>query len=323
VKAAIAQCHTAGINVKMLTGDHKVTALAIARELGIACEDVYARVSPEDKVRIVSELKQQGHIVAMTGDGVNDAPSLKKADIGIAMGITGTDVSKEAADMVLTDDNFVSIVSAVEQGRTIYGNIGKVTEYLVGYNVGEILIVFLAILFGLPVPLIATQLLFVNLLTDAFPAFALGLEKKEENVMQRPPRDPKEPIIHRRMRGQGLIKALFLAAAALGAFLCGLHLYGYAIASTMCLFTLVAAELFAAYPARSDRFNLFKRGLFGNKFLNISVILSMIILFAVIYLPFLAEMFSNVPLTIPQLAIASGFMIVPVLGAELSKRFFR
>ncbi|MCL2456980.1 MAG: HAD-IC family P-type ATPase, partial [Defluviitaleaceae bacterium] len=231
--AAVEQCRTAGITVKMITGDHKITAAAIAKSLGIIrgdgevlCGDeinllsddelrektrtvnVFARVSPEHKVKIVTAIKDNGNIAAMTGDGVNDAPSLKKADIGIAMGITGTDVSKEAADMILTDDNFAGIVKAVERGRTIYSNIRKVTGYLLSCNIAEILIIFFAIMCGLPVPLVATQLLFVNLLTDALPAFALGMESKERGAMQRPPRDPQEPIINKTMRSSVIFRAV-------------------------------------------------------------------------------------------------------------------
>jgi len=241
VKGAVQQCRTAGITVKMITGDHKITASAIAKTLGIMKDgdealdgndidnlsdealqektktvNVFARVSPEHKVRIVTAVKGNNNIVAMTGDGVNDAPSLKKADIGIAMGITGTDVSKEAADMILADDNFVSIVGAVEEGRTIYSNIRKVTSYLLSCNIGEILIILLAIVFGLPVPLLATQLLFVNLLTDALPAFALGMEGKETGIMSKRPRDPNEPIINKTMRSSIAFRSLFVGAAALG-----------------------------------------------------------------------------------------------------------
>jgi Ca2+-transporting ATPase len=323
-KAAIAQCHTAGINVKMITGDHKITALAIAKELGIAAGDVYARVSPEDKVKIVTELKQDGHIVAMTGDGVNDAPSLKKADIGIAMGITGTDVSKEAADMILTDDNFASIVGAVEQGRTIYGNIRKVTGYLLACNIGEILIILLAIVFGLPVPLMATQLLFVNLLTDAFPAFALGMEGREAGIMKRPPRDPKEPIINKSMKGSVAFRAVFVCVGALGAFLLGLFVFdNYAVAVSMCFFTLVASELLVAYPSKTETKTRFRRGLFGNRFLNVSIALSMAILIAVMYLPTLNGLFSTVPLGAVQLAVCAGCVLVTLTGSEISKRFLK
>ena len=346
VKASVEQCHAAGINVKMITGDHKITAAAIARDLGIIGDtaqvldgnelnnltdeqlkekvravNVFARVSPEHKVRIVTAVKENNNIVAMTGDGVNDAPSLKKADIGIAMGITGTDVSKEAADMILTDDNFVSIVGAVEQGRTIYGNIRKVTGYLLACNIGEILIILVAIIFGLPVPLVATQLLFVNLLTDAFPAFALGMEGKEPDVMRQQPRDPKEPIINKSMRVLVSFRAIFLCAGTLGAFLYGLHRYDYATAITMCFFTLVAAELLISYIAKADSPTLFKRGLFGNKFLNISMGLSILILTATVYVPFLNDMFTTVPLSASQLGVSSAFMLIPILGSEFAKKF--
>ena len=347
VKGSIEQCRAAGITVKMITGDHKITAGAIAQNLGLMdagdevldgsdldnltdeqlvekakSVNVYARVSPEHKVRIVTAVKESGNIVAMTGDGVNDAPSLKKADIGVAMGITGTDVSKEAADMILTDDNFVSIVGAVEQGRTIYGNIRKVTGYLLSCNIGEILIIFLAVVFGLPVPLVATQLLFVNLLTDALPAFALGMEGKEPGVMKKPPRPPKEPIINKSMKGSVAFRAVFICAGALGAFLYGLYHYDYAVAVSMCFFTLVAAELLVSYSSRTESFMGFGRKLFANRFLNISMGLSLVILLAVMYVPLLNEMFTTVPLGVSQFFVSLGFVLVPILGSELSKKLF-
>jgi len=347
VKCSVEQCHSAGITVKMITGDHKITAGAIAETLGIAKSDseildgseldsltdgelkekvttvnVFARVSPEHKVRIVTAVKEGGNIVAMTGDGVNDAPSLKKADIGIAMGITGTDVSKEAADMILTDDNFVSIVSAIEQGRTIYGNIRKVTGYLLSCNIGEILIIFLAIVFGMPVPLVATQLLFVNLLTDALPAFAIGMESQEPGVMRRRPRDPNEPLINKNMKGSVVFRAIFVCAGSLGAFLYGLHFYDYATAISMCFFTLVASELLISYPSRTEMYIGLKPALFANKFLNISMGLSLAVLVAVMYIPFLNELFTTVPLGVSQVMVSFGFMMVSVLGSEFSKRFF-
>jgi Ca2+-transporting ATPase len=347
VKESVEQCHAAGINVKMITGDHKITAGAIAKTLGIMQDgdevldgndldklteeqlrekvktvNVFARVSPEHKVRIVTAIRENNNIVAMTGDGVNDAPSLKKADIGIAMGITGTDVSKEAADMILTDDNFVSIVGAVEQGRTIYGNIRKVTGYLLACNIGEILIILLAIVFGLPVPLVATQLLFVNLLTDAFPAFALGMEGKERGVMKRQPRDPKEPIINKSMKGSVAFRSVFVCIGALGAFLYGHFIIeDYAIAISMCFFTLVASELLLAYPSKTETFTAL-RGLFKNRFLNISMALSLGILLAVIYVPFLNEMFTTVSLSPSQFGIGAAFILIPLFGGELSKRLF-
>ena len=346
VKHSVSQCHEAGINVKMITGDHKITASAIAMELGIMEDkgevldgndlnnlddkelqekvksvNVFARVSPEHKVRIVTAIKENSNIVAMTGDGVNDAPSLKKADIGIAMGITGTDVSKEAADMILTDDNFVSIVGAVEQGRTIYGNIRKVTGYLLSCNIGEILIILLAILFGLPVPLIATQLLFVNLLTDAFPAFALGMEGKEAGIMKKQPRDPKEPIINKSMKGFVAARAVFLTAGSLAAFLYGLHFYSYEVAMAMCFFTLVACELLISYVSKTESFVGLKRSLFANKFLNISMLASLALLIATIYIPFMSNMFTVVALSPMQFAVCAVLILVPLLGIELSKRF--
>ena len=347
VKESVAQCHGAGIDVKMITGDHKTTAAAIATNLGIMKEgttaldgndlngltdaelaemvktvNVYARVSPEHKVRIVAAINENNNIVAMTGDGVNDAPSLKKADIGIAMGITGTDVTKEAADMILTDDNFVSIVSAVEQGRTIYGNIRKVTGYLLACNIGEILIILMAIILGMPIPLVATQLLFVNLLTDAFPAFALGMEGKEPGIMEKRPRNPKEPIINKEMRASVAARAITICVGALGAFLVGLHIFDdYALAISMCFFTLVASELLVAYSSKAETFIGFGRRLFNNKFLNISMGLSLAILLAVMYVPFLNYVFTTVPLNVTQFTICAGFILLPILGNEFSKRF--
>ena len=347
VKAAVEQCHMAGINVKMITGDHKITASAIAQTLGIIKGNeevidgndlnnisdeelvektkkvnIFARVSPEHKVRIVTAIKNAGNIVAMTGDGVNDAPSLKKADIGIAMGITGTDVSKEAADMILTDDNFVSIVKAVEQGRTIYGNIRKVTAYLLGCNIGEILIILLAIIFGLPVPLVATQLLFVNLLTDALPAFALGMEGKERGIMRQRPRNPKEEIISRPMMKSVVMRAAFICLSALGAFLFGLFTAPeetrHIVAMSLCFFTLVATELLVAFSSKTES-PLSLRTIFKNGFLNISMLASFAILFAVMYVPFLNTLFTTVPLGITQLVVCLFLVLVALIGFEISK----
>jgi len=350
VKDSVKQCHSAGINVKMITGDHKISASAIAQILGIIKEgdevldgndlneltdeqlvekvktvNVFARVSPEHKVRIVSAIKANINIVAMTGDGVNDAPSLKKADIGIAMGITGTDVTKEAADMILTDDNFVSIVSAVEQGRTIYGNIRKVTGYLLGCNIGEILIVLLGIILGLPVPLVATQLLFVNLLTDAFPAFALGMEGKEPGIMNRRPRNPKEAIVSRRVMKSVIIRAIFICIGAFAAFL-----YGFFVATvpdeerhilgmSMCFFTLVASELLVVYPSKSDTFIGLSQRLFANKFLNLSTLAAFILLVVVMYVPILGDLFSVVPLGITEMIICILLVFTTIAGFEISK----
>ncbi|MCL2627501.1 MAG: cation-translocating P-type ATPase [Oscillospiraceae bacterium] len=356
VQESIEKCHTAGITVKMITGDHKITAAQIAKALGIMAGDddevlegididtlsdeqlaekvktvnVFARVSPEHKVRIVTAIKEGNNIVAMTGDGVNDAPSLKKADIGIAMGITGTDVTKEAADMILTDDNFVSIVNAVEQGRTIYGNIRKVVGYLLGCNLGEILIILIAIIFGLPVPLVATQLLFVNLLTDALPAFALGMEGKEAGIMNRKPRNPKEAIINRRMMSSVMTRAVFVFVGSIGAFLYGLYvsvapegIEQHTLAMSMCFFTLVASELLVAFPSKTDAFIGAGGMVWKNKFLNISMLISLAILFAVMYVPVLSGLFSVVPLSVDQIVICSLLVFMIVGGFEISKLSLR
>ena len=348
VAEAVENCRRAGINVKMITGDHKTTAMEIAKTLGIMqpggkaldgaelskmtdeelCKEVsdvnvFARVSPEHKVRIVSAIKENGNIVAMTGDGVNDAPSLKKADIGIAMGITGTDVSKEASDMILVDDNFVSIVNAVEQGRTIYNNIRKVAGYLLACNIGEILIILIAIIVGLPAPLVATQLLFVNLLTDAFPAFALGMEGKENGTMNKKPRDPKEPILNKNMNRAIAFKSILLCVGTLGAFLYGYLVIGdYATAMTLCFATLVLSELIMSYPSRKGEYLGVNKALFVNKFLNRSMLASILILAATIYIPALNYMFTTVPLSATNVGMVMLFSAIPVLGSEFSKRIF-
>ncbi|MCL2425617.1 MAG: cation-translocating P-type ATPase [Oscillospiraceae bacterium] len=351
VKAAIEQCHNAKINVKMITGDHKTSASAIARILGIIHDDaevldgnalneltdeelvekvktvnVFARVSPEHKVRIVTAIKASNNIVAMTGDGVNDAPSLKRADIGIAMGITGTDVTKEASDMILTDDNFVSIVNAVEQGRTIYGNIRKVTGYLLACNIGEILVVLLGIIFGLPVPLVATQLLFVNLLTDALPAFALGMESKEPGVMNRKPRNPQEGIVNRRTMKSVIMRSIFICVGSFGAFLFGLFVAvapegvsQHVVAMSMCFFTLVASELLVVYPSKSERFVGLSSRLVNNKLLNLATLAALFVLVLVMYVPFLGDLFSVVPLSLTQLIICLILVALTIVGFELSK----
>ncbi|WP_313583260.1 calcium-translocating P-type ATPase, PMCA-type [Lacrimispora sp.] len=349
VKPAVDECRKAGIRVKMITGDHKITASAIAGDLGImspgeeALEgaeiqlltdeelrervktvNVFARVSPEHKVRLVAACKANGEIVAMTGDGVNDAPSLKRADIGVAMGITGTDVSKEAADMILTDDNFVSIVHAVEEGRTIYNNIRKVVGYLLSCNIGEILLIFLAMLFNLPMPLMPIHLLSINLITDAFPAFALGMEEREPGIMDQKPRDPNESIIDKKMRVAVAMQSLFLGIGALAAFYIGHISYrgvegGETIARTMCFVALILGELFRAYSNRSEKRSIFGIRLLSNSFLNKCVIASFAFLVVVVYVPFLNTIFSTAPLTLTQLSESIGFAVVPTLGGELAK----
>ena len=342
-KAAIDVCKTAGIQVKMITGDHKITASAIGAQLGIEtdrtvegreinemtdeqlCEcvkttNVFARVSPEHKVRLVDAVRANGNIAAMTGDGVNDAPSLKHADIGVAMGITGTDVSKEAADMILTDDNFASIVRAVAEGRTIYANIRKVVGFLLSCNIGEILVIFLAMLTNLPTPLVAIQLLSINLITDAFPAFALGMEKEEPGTMNRKPRDPSEPIVDKKMTVAVLIQSIALALGTLGSFVYGLYVHdSLDVARTACFLTLVLGELLRAYSARSESTSVFKMKVFENSYLNKCVLVSVLFMIASIYVPFLNPVFSTVALSFDEIIMALVLAFLPMLGGEAAK----
>jgi Ca2+-transporting ATPase len=356
VRAAIQTARRAGIKTIMITGDHKRTAMAIASDLhmftpglqGLTGEeldklseeefrplapivDVYSRVSPQHKVRIVDTLKEQGHIVAMTGDGVNDAPAVKRADIGVAMGITGTDVAKEAADMVLTDDNYASIVAAIEEGRVIFANIRKFVYYLLSCNVGEILIVFLATLFGLPaLPFQPIHLLMLNLVTDGFPALALGMEAAEPGVMDRPPRDPQEAIINREMWWGIGVQSVLITAASLGAFLIGLYLFPGELdalkithAQTFAFATLVASELLRAFTARSERISLLKLGLFSNRNMLWAVGSSMFILLAIIYVPFLDPIFDTAFLSLAEWGLLIPLALLPTVGAEVNKAVLR
>jgi Ca2+-transporting ATPase len=352
VKDSIALARKAGIRTVMITGDYAATAQAIGESIGlvepghsvhtghevdqmtdeelreeIKHTDVFARVSPEHKVRIVRALRSNNEIVAMTGDGVNDAPALKQSDIGVAMGITGTDVAKETADMVLTDDNYKSIVSAIEQGRIIYSNIRKFVFYLLSCNMAEIAIIFLAILFRLPSPLNAIQLLWLNLVTDGAPALALGTEKGDPDIMNQPPRPTKEPIINRLM-GVGIsVQTVAITAVTLGAYLLGLNLWpveGSGLnetAATMAFITLSFSELLRAFTARSERYPLFKIGVFGNKNMNWAVIVSAILLLVVLYVPFLQPVFSTVPLGWEHWQYLLPLLFVPAIAAEITKWF--
>lgn len=351
-KQAVKLCKKAGIRVVMITGDHITTASAIAMQLGIidsadeALEgskindfsdddfmekvkhtSVFARVSPEHKVRIVETVKRNGDVAAMTGDGVNDAPALKRADIGIAMGITGTDVSKEAADMILTDDNFASIVDAVEEGRIIYSNIRKFVGFLLSCNLGEILIIFFAILAGWAVPLVPIQLLWINLITDSFPAFALGLEEGEKDIMDQKPRDPSEPILDRTMKIALGFQSVGLTIAALGSYRLGFIMAGdvsddlqLTIARTFCFVTLILGEMLRAYSARSEHKSVFSLKLLSNKYLNYSVLGAIVMLFVVVYVPFLQPIFSTTTLSFAQLGIAAGLSLVPLFFGEIAKQ---
>jgi Ca2+-transporting ATPase len=350
VKDAMASCTAAGIRPIMITGDHKLTAMAVARELGqldsasaeegrtvalsgleldrLSDEEfesiveqvvVYARVSPEHKLRIVNAWRKRGEIVAMTGDGVNDAPALKQADIGVAMGITGTDVTKEASDMTLVDDNFATIVRAIEEGRGIYNNIKKYLVFLLSCNVGEILILGLTGLLGLPLPLIALQILWVNLTTDGLPALALGVDPPDPDLMGRPPRDPKEGVFTKKVQW-------YIGCLALNIFLGLFPLFywywkseGLVKAQTMVLVTIILFEMFNAFNCRSDRYSIFKLGWYSNRWLVWAVLSSVLLMALVLYVPSLAFLFHTVPLGFLDWIVALGISCSALVFVELYK----
>ncbi|MCX7031263.1 MAG: cation-translocating P-type ATPase [Spirochaetes bacterium] len=347
---AVETAHRAGLRVIMVTGDYKETAAAIGRSIGLmesgdvvlsgaeidAHDDVqlatvldrvsvFARVSPQHKVRVVDALKKKGHVVGMTGDGVNDAPALKRADIGIAMGITGTDVTKETADMVLTDDNFASIISAVEQGRIIFSNIRKFVFFLLSCNLAEIAVVFIGTLVGWPVPLTAIQLLWINLLTDGAPALALGLEKGEPDLMLQPPRPVKEPIITGPMMGRILLQSSAITFAALFAFWYGLNVKGSGEwAGTMAFVTLMCCELIRAYTNRSERASIFSIGVFSNKYMQYAVFSSVALLLAALYVPFLSDrVFGSQQMGWREWAVALPLALLPAFVDEMCKVVLR
>jgi Ca2+-transporting ATPase len=272
-------------------------------------------------MRVVQALRANGQVVAMTGDGVNDAPSIKQADIGVAMGITGTDVTKETADMVLTDDNYASIVSAVEQGRVIYSNIRKFVYYLLSCNLAEIAIIFLATLAGLPSPLTAIQLLWLNLITDGAPALALGVETGDPDIMDKPPRPPSEPIINRQMQIGIAVQTFAITAVTLLAYWLGLktHPENTEFAKTMAFVSLSFSELLRAFTARSENYPILKIGLFSNRSMNWAVVSSFVLLLAVVYIPFLNNIFDTVPLNWDQWQYVLPLLFVPAIAAELTK----
>ncbi len=347
-KEAIKLCKKAGIDIKVITGDYKETAFAIAKDLGLVeSEDeammgeelnkisdeelrevvkrvkVFARVSPEHKVRIVTALKENGEITAMTGDGVNDALAIKKADIGISMGITGTDVSKNTADMILTDDNFASIVSAVEEGRIIFSNIKKFVFFLLSCNIGEILLVFSSIaVFNWPIPLLPIQLLWLNLVTDSFPALALGVEKGEPDIMSHPPRNTDEAILDRKMLLGVSFQSLAIAAASLLSFWWAQNSYGsenLALVRTIVFTTLITAELLRAYSSRSQKYTLFKIGFFSNRQMVLATLGAFALLLVVLYVPFLQDIFYTQALTFNEWKVIIPLAFIPLIVGELSK----
>ncbi|MCL6644702.1 MAG: cation-translocating P-type ATPase [Dehalococcoidia bacterium] len=349
VKEAVATCKAAGIRPVMITGDHPATALAIARELRIAgdkdravtgqelndwSEDelaehveqipVYARVSAEHKLRVVQAWKRQGQVVAMTGDGVNDAPAVKAADIGIAMGVTGTDVTKQASAMVLMDDNFTSIVNAVEEGRCIYDNVQKVLQFLLSCNAGEILLMLVTSLLGWPAPLVPIQLLWINLVTDGLPAIALSLEKPEPGIMRRKPRSSQASMLSRRLGLNILLQGALVGGAALAAF-------GFVYladpdnpenvgrARTMAFCVLVYGELLRSLAARSQTLTLARLGFFSNPYLLGAIGVSFLLQLSVVMLPFARPFFESVQHFAWEWALLFGLALVPVTVIELLK----
>jgi len=334
VKDAIKKCKIAGIKVVMITGDYKNTAVAIGKEIGIVGKvitgqeldqikdlskiidkiSIYARVNPQHKLKIIDALKKKGHIVAMTGDGVNDAPALKKADIGIAMSITGTDVSKEASDMILVDDNFATIVNSIEEGRGVFNNLRKFVGFLLSCNIGEVLIIFFASLFGWPLPLIAIQILWINLVTDGPPAIALGLDPIDSNIMQQNPRDPKENIINKPFAIRMISLSILVTVITLFLFKLFLPM-GVMKAQTIAFTTLVLLEMVVVYVVRGH----YTDKILSNKYLIGTVILSIILQSIIIYTP-LSIYFKVVPLTLMEwMYIISATTLLAILGVIIDK----
>ena len=345
VKEAVATCKKAGIKTVMITGDHIITAKAIAKDLGILRGSdlaitgeeldkipqsilqknimnysVFARVTPEHKVRIVKAYQSTDAVVAMTGDGVNDAPALKNADIGIAMGKNGTDVAKNAADMVLTDDNFVTIVEAVKQGRNIFDNIKKAVHFLIATNIGEIVTIFLGLVLGLKSPLLAIQLLWINLVTDSLPAIALGLEKPEADIMDKKPRDSKKGIFADGLWQRIITEGTMLGILTLVAFSVGNYLYDIEVGRTMAFVSLGLLELVHSFNIKSEE-SIFKVGLFENKYLLGAFILGALLQIVVVVIPSVAEVFKLVPLTQVQWKYTFGISILPLVIMEIQKAF--
>lgn len=347
VKTAIEECKTAGIKTVMITGDHRNTAVAVAESLGFFGKDsqaltgeeldrlsdedlkkevrripVYARVSPEHKLRIVRAWRAHKEIVAMTGDGVNDAPAVKEADIGVAMGITGTDVTKEVSDMVVTDDNFASIVAAVEEGRGIYDNIKKFVHYLLSCNAGEILVMFTASLVGLPVPLLPIHILWVNLVTDGLPALALGVDPVDPAIMKKPPRSPAENVVTKKNAALMLLQGAFIAFCSLAAFCLVLFVEkeGIGRARTAAFIVLSCSQLFHAFNCRNATESLFKIGLFSNTKLIAANAVSFFLQMAVVYLPFAQAVFKTEPLGAFDWIMVITISSLPLWAMEALKK---
>lgn len=360
VKESIATAKDAGITTVMITGDHKNTAFAISKSLGIAKDiseattgadinsmsqseleshikdyRVFARVSPEHKVNIVRAFKSRGNVVSMTGDGVNDAPSLNAADIGVAMGIEGTDVAKNASDMILADDNFSTIITAIEQGRNIYNNIKKSVIFLLSCNVGEVIAMFVAIIAGLPVPLIAIQLLWINLVTDTLPAVALGMDPGDKDVMKEKPRQINENFFSHGAGTRVIRAGILIGILTLVAFLLGYHFGGHnplgsnipetvhEYARSLAFMTLIACQLFYSFSFRHEHKSIFKVGFFSNKYLIGAVIVGLILQLLVLYIPFMQAAFKLQPIGLNDWLLILGLGVVPLLANELVKVFSR
>ena len=345
-KEAVENCIKAGIKPVMITGDHKITASAIAKQIGILKNEseaiegfeieklsdeqlkekvqdlsVYARVSPEHKIRIVKAWQEKGNVVAMTGDGVNDAPALKQADIGIAMGITGTEVAKDAASMVLTDDNFSTIVKAISNGRSVYANIQNAIKFLLAGNSGGVLAVLYASLLALPAPFAPVHLLFINLLTDSLPAIAIGLEPHNKKIMNEKPRNMNTPLLNKNFAISVLLEGLLIAIASLIAFHLGLSTGDTVVASTMAFATLCLARLFHGFTARSKE-SIFKIGVFSNKYSWLAFILGVIFLHLVLLVPGFMGVFEVATLSGEQFGYIYGLAIMPLVVIQIFKLLF-
>ena len=344
VKEAVETCKKAGIKTVMITGDHIATAKAIAEKIGIFSKKdkaitgeeldklnqekfekeiqdytVFARVTPEHKVRIVKAWQKNGAVVAMTGDGVNDSPALKSADIGIAMGKGGTDVAKNAADMILVDDNFVTIVDAVKQGRNIYDNIRKAIHFLIATNIGEIVTIFMGLVLGLQSPLLAIQLLWINLVTDSLPAIAIGLEPPEKDIMERKPVDSKKGIFADGLWSKIILEGIMIGMLTLIAFSIGNKYYGVEVGRTMAFISMGLLELVHSFNIKSEK-SIFKVGILENKFLIGSFILGIFVQTIVVFIPALADIFNVTNLTQTQWLITLGISILPIPIMELQKK---
>jgi Ca2+-transporting ATPase len=343
---AVKKCKTAGIRPVMITGDHKVTAIAIADEIGIFKEgdkavtgsdleetddemltrnvrdySVYARVAPEHKVRIVKAWQSHGDIVAMTGDGVNDAPALKQADIGVAMGIVGTEVAKDASDVVLTDDNFATIVTAVEEGRRIYDNILKVIQFLLSANMGEVLLIFIAAILNLGNPLSPILILWVNLVTDSLPALALSMDPAQKDVMTRKPRDPKRGFFSKGMIWRIVYQGSTIGLISLAAYYIGCNDGGQVLGQTMAFAVLAFSQLFHVRNLHSNKLSSFRTSLASNKNLILAILASALLMMAVLLIPVLRNIFGVVEMDAVHWLYVTALSIVPIVVVEFMKLF--